>query len=129
MATAIIRFTIDGWDEIDTDPLSAFASTIRMRKQLSGDLTGESIGLFINAGQQEGSRSYMVCERFTGTAKDGTESSLVVEHGALEDDDSATFGRIVPGSGTGIFTNARGTIAFDGDDEGEFMRLDYRTRG
>lgn len=84
---------------------------------------GTSEGLFINAGQAEGMRSYVVVEKLTGKTPEGEDAGLILEHGGVENHDDAYFGRIVPGTGTGAWEAITGTIDFDSDDDGEMMVL------
>lgn len=122
--TRKIRFQIT-MTPTDLPAIGAWANGFALTKELTGDLNGSSEGLFINAGQVEGSRSYIVVEKLSGTTAEGGEASVIVEHGGVENDDAAWFGRIVPGTGTGDWEGMTGTITFDGDDEGEFMLLSF----
>ena len=103
--------------------VNAWASGFTMTKELSGDLVGTSEGLFINAGRAEGMRSYVVVEKLTGTTTTGEPAGVILEHGGIENDESAWFGRIVPGTGTGAWEGLAGSIRFDSDEAGEMMVL------
>lgn len=94
-----------------------------LTKTITGDLIGSSEGLFINAGQAEGMRSYIVVEKLSGKTPDEEEAGVILEHGGIENDDSAWFGRIVPGTGIGAWEGMTGTVRFERDDEGEMMVL------
>lgn len=122
MTTKTIRFDIT-MTPTEVPVIGAWTNAFALHKDLSGDLTGTSEGLFLNSGQTEGSRSYIVIEKFVGTTADGESASVIVEHGGLENDENACFGRIVPGTGTGAWEGIAGGIKFDGDDDGEFMVL------
>lgn len=103
--------------------IGTWASGFTLTKALTGDLNGSSEGLFINAGQVEGMRSYIVVEKLAGTTVEGTNASVIVEHGGIENDEAACFGRIVPGTGTGAWEGMTGGIHFDSDEDGELMVL------
>lgn len=120
--TITIRFEIS-MTPTELPGISDWSNGFTLEKNLSGDFIGTSEGLFINSGQAEGMRSYMVTEKLSGQTADGEPSELILEHGGIENDESAWFGRIVPGTGTGAFANATGTINFGNDDEGEMMVL------
>lgn len=120
--TRTIRFKIN-MTPTELPGIGAWSNGFTLSKELSGDLKGTSEGLFINAGQAEGMRSYIVIEKFAGTTADGDEAGVIVEHGGIENDESASFGRIVPGTGTGAWAGITGTIHFDSDDDGEMMVL------
>lgn len=121
-STKIIRFQINmlptklpGIDE--------WSNGFTLTKELSGDFIGTSEGLFINAGQAEGMRSYIVVEKLEGQTFDGEPAGVILEHGGIENDDAAWFGRIVPGTGIGAWEGITGNIHFDRDDDGEKMVL------
>lgn len=120
--TRKIRFSIS-MTPTELPAIGGWANGFSLTKELTGDLNGSSEGLFINAGQDEGMRSYVVVERLAGTTAEGGDAGVVVEHGGVENDDSAWFGRIVPGTGIGEWEGMTGTIKFDSDDDGEFMLL------
>lgn len=120
--TKIIRFQIS-MAPTDLPGISAWSNGFTLTKQLTGDILGTSEGLFINAGQTEGMRSYIVVEKLTGQTPDGEPAGVVLEHGGIENDDSAWFGRIVPGTGIGAWDGITGSVHFDNDDEGEMMVL------
>ncbi len=120
--TFTIRFEIS-MTPTELPGISDWSNGFTLEKNLSGDFIGTSEGLFINSGQAEGMRSYMVTEKLSGQTAGGEPSELILEHGGIENDESAWFGRIVPGTGTGAFADATGTIIFDADDQGEMMVL------
>src|SRR5207244_2778664 len=72
-------------------------------------ITGHATTLFMAAGSQEGSRSYVATERITGRLDGGEEGSVTVQHGGLESDPDVWFGHIVPGTGTGAFAGWSGS--------------------
>lgn len=118
----VLRFTIS-MAPTSLPGIGAWSNGFTLTKELSGDLIGTSEGLFINAGQAEGMRSYIVVEKLTGKTVDGESAGVILEHGGIENDASAWFGRIVPGTGTGAWEGITGNIRFENDDSGERMVL------
>lgn len=118
----ILRFEI-AMSPAELPGIGEWSNGLTLSKTITGDLIGSSEGLFINAGQAEGMRSYIVIEKLTGQTPDGEEAGVILEHGGVENDDSAWFGRIVPGTGIGAWEDMTGTIRFASDDDGEMMVL------
>lgn len=118
----ILRFKIE-MSPTELPGIGEWSNGFTLTKVITGDLVGSSEGLFINAGQAEGMRSYVVIEKLTGQTPDGEEAGVVLEHGGIENDDSAWFGRIVPGTSIGAWEGMTGTIRFESDDDGEMMVL------
>lgn len=103
--------------------IGEWSNGLTLSKTITGDLIGSSEGLFINAGQAEGMRSYIVIEKLSGKTPDGEDAGVILEHGGIENDDSAWLGRIVPGTGVGAWEGLTGSIRFASDDDGEMMVL------
>lgn len=120
--TKILRFQIL-MSPTKLPGIGEWSNGFTLTKDITGDLIGSSEGLFINAGQAEGMRSYIVIEKLTGQTGDGKPAGVILEHGGIENDESAWFGRIVPGTGSGAWKDLTGTIRFESDDEGEMMVL------
>ena len=118
----ILRFEIS-MSPTELPGISDWSNGFTLTKELTGDLIGMSEGLFINAGQAEGMRSYIVVEKLSGQTPEGEEAGVILEHGGIEDDDSAWFGRIVPGTGIGAWEGITGVLRFQSDDDGEMMLL------
>ena len=124
LVTLIARFQVDsfeprhvaGWDA-DWLGLMTFAKTF------TSGITGQSATLFMSAGSQEGSRSYVATERISGRTDDGREGTVTVQHGGLESDPGTWFGHIVPGTGTGAFTGWSGSARIVHDDEGAYFEI------
>ena len=55
-------------------------------KTFTSGIVGHATTLFMAAGTEEGSRSYVATERITGHTDDGQEGSVTVQHGGLESD-------------------------------------------
>ena len=66
-------------------------------KTFTAGITGHATTVFMSAGTEEGSRSYVATERIAGRADDGREGSVTIQHGGLESDPGLWFGHIVPG--------------------------------
>lgn len=118
----VLRFEI-AMSPTELPGIAEWSNGFTLTKTITGDLNGSSDGLFINAGQTEGMRSYIVVEKLVGQTPDGKEAGVILEHGGIENNDSAWFGRIVPGTGIGAWEGMTGTVRFAGDDDGEMMVL------
>lgn len=123
--TLIARFTVDGYEmrqvtgvEADWFGLMTFAKTF------TAGIIGSATTVFMSAGTQEGSRSYVATEQITGRTDDGREGSIVVQHGGLESDPTTWFGHIVPNTGTGDFAGWSGSARIVHDDQGAYFEID-----
>ena len=102
--TLIARFQVDSFEPRQVAGLDAdWVGLMTFAKTFTSGITGQSTTLFMSAGSDEGSRSYVATERISGRADDGREGSVTVQHGGLESDPGSWFGHIVPGTGTGGF--------------------------
>ena len=100
--TLIARFQVDGYEPRQVTGLDAdWFGLMTFAKTFTSGITGHATTLFMAAGSQEGSRSYVATERITGRPDGGEEGSVTVQHGGLESDPDIWFGHIVPGTGTG----------------------------
>lgn len=120
--TKTLRFQIS-MSPTQLPGIGEWSNGFTLTKDITGDLIGTSEGLFINAGQAEGMRSYIVIEKLSGQTGDGKPAGVILEHGGVENDDSAWFGRIVPGTGSGAWQGITGSIRFESDADGEMMVL------
>ena len=121
----IARFKVDGFEPRQVAGLDAdWVGVLTFAKTFTGGITGQATTLFMSAGTQEGSRSYVATERITGRTDDGREGSVTVQHGGLESDPSTWFGHIVPGTGTGDFAGWSGSARIVHDDQGAFFEID-----
>jgi Protein of unknown function (DUF3224) len=120
----IARFTVDSFEPRQVTGLNAgWAGVMTFAKTFTSGIIGQSITLFMSAGTQEGSRSYVATERITGRTEDGHEGSFTVQHGGLESDPGTWFGHIVPGTGTGGFTGWPGLAQIVHDDDGAYFEI------
>jgi hypothetical protein len=123
--TLIARFQVDGFEPRQVAGLEAdWVGVLTFAKTFTAGITGQAATLFMSAGTQEGSRSYVATERITGRTDDGREGSVTVQHGGLESDPATWFGHIVPGTGTGDFAGWSGSARIVHDDQGAFFEID-----
>jgi uncharacterized protein DUF3224 len=125
MVTLIARFKVDGYEIRTVEGLAAdWVGLMTFAKTFTAGIIGHATTLFMSAGSQEGSRSYVATERITGRLAGGREGSVTVQHGGLESDPATWFGHIVPGTGTGGFEGWAGSARIVHDDEGAFFEID-----
>jgi len=104
MVALIARFQVDGYEPRQVTGLDAdWFGLMTFEKTFTAGIIGHATTLFMAAGSQEGSRSYVATERITGRLDGGEEGSVTVQHGGLESDPGTWFGHIVPDTGTGGF--------------------------
>ena len=107
--TLIARFRVDGFEPRQIDGLDAdWVGVMTFAKTFTSGIIGTATTVFMSAGTEEGSRSYVATERITGRTEDGREGSVTVQHGGLESDPDTWFGHIVPKTGTGDFAGWSG---------------------
>src|SRR2546429_10023984 len=110
MMTLIARFQVDGYEPRQVTGLDAdWFGLMTFAKTFTAGITGHATTLFMAAGSQEGSRSYVATERITGRLDGGEEGSVTVQHGGLEAGPDVWFGHIVPSTGTGAFAGWSGS--------------------
>ena len=120
----IARFGVDGYEIRKVEGLEAdWVGLMTFAKTFTAGITGHAVTLFMAAGSQEGSRSYVATERITGRTDGGEEGSVTVQHGGLESDPATWFGHIVPGTGTGGFAGWSGSARIVHDDQGAFFEI------
>ena len=127
--TLIARFTVDSFEPRQVAGLDAdWFGLMTFAKTFTSGITGQATTVFMSAGTEEGSRSYVATERITGRTDDGREGSVTVQHGGLESDPDTWFGHIVPGTGTGGFAGWTGSARIVHDDLGAYFEIDLRER-
>ena len=120
--TLIARFKVDSFEPRQVAGLDAdWVGLMTFAKTFTAGITGQSTTLFMSAGSQEGSRSYVATERISGRTDDGR--SVTVQHGGLESDPGTWFGHIVPGTGTGGFADWSGSARIVHDDQGAYFEI------
>ena len=123
--TLIARFQVDGHEMRKVEGLEAdWVGLMTFAKTFTAGITGHATTMFMAAGSEEGSRSYVATERITGHLDGGEEGSVTVQHGGLESDPATWFGHIVPGTGTGGFAGWSGSARIVHDDQGAFFEIE-----
>jgi hypothetical protein len=123
----IARFQVDGMEPTPVPGLEGdWVQVLTFSKTFTSGIVGKATTLFMSAGTEEGSRSYVATERVEGRSDDGRHGAVTIQHGGLESDPSSWFGHIVPRTGTGDFSGWSGSARIVHDDEGAFfdIRLD-----
>ena len=121
----VARFQVDGYEIRKVEGLEAdWVGLMTFAKTFTAGIIGHATTLFMAAGSEEGSRSYVATERITGHVEGGEEGSVTVQHGGLESDPATWFGHIVPGTGTGGFAGWSGSARIVHDDQGAFFEID-----
>ena len=124
MVTLIARFQVDSFEPRQVAGLEAdWFGLMTFAKTFTAGIAGHAATVFMSAGTQEGSRSYVATERITGRTDDGREGSVTVQHGGLESDPGSWFGHIVPGTGTGDFAGWTGSARIIHDEQGAYFEI------
>ncbi len=93
--TVIARFQVDSVEPRQVVGLDAeWLALMTFEKTFTSGIIGQSTTLFMSAGTEEGSRSYVATERISGRTDDGRDGSVIVQHGGLESDPGSWFGHI-----------------------------------
>ena len=122
--TLIARFQVDSFEPRQVAGLEAdWFSLMTFTKTFTAGIIGRSTTIFMAAGSEEGSRSYVATERISGRTEDGREGEMTVQHGGLESDPGTWFGHIVPGTGTGGFAGWSGSARIVHDDQGAYFEI------
>jgi Protein of unknown function (DUF3224) len=122
--TLIARFQVDSFEPRQITGLDAdWLGLLTFAKTFTSGITGHATTVFMSAGTEEGSRSYVATERITGRTDDGHEGSVVVQHGGLESEPDTWFGHIVPGTGTGGFAGWSGSARIVHDEQGACFEI------
>jgi Protein of unknown function (DUF3224) len=121
----IARFQVDGYESRQVTGLDAdWFGLMTFAKTFTSGIIGRATTLFMAAGSEEGSRSYVATERITGHTENGAGGSVTVQHGGLESDPATWFGHIVPGTGTGGFAGWSGSARIVHDDQGAYFEIE-----
>jgi uncharacterized protein DUF3224 len=122
--TLIARFQVDSFEPRQITGLDAdWLGLLTFAKTFTSGIIGQATTVFMSAGSEEGSRSYVATERVTGRTDDGREGSVIVQHGGLESDPDTWFGHIVPGTGTGGFAGWTGSARIRHDEQGAYFEI------
>src|SRR6476659_4717367 len=123
--TLVARFQVDGYEVRKVEGLEAdWAGLMTFAKTFTAGIIGHATTLFMAAGNEEGSRSYVATERITGHTEGGEEGSVTVQHGGLESDPGTWFGHSEPGTGTGGFAGWAGSGRIGHADPGAFFEIE-----
>ena len=122
--TVIARFQVDSVEPRQVVGLDAeWLALMTFEKTFTSGIIGQSTTLFMSAGTEEGSRSYVATERISGRTDDGRDGSVIVQYGGLESDPGSWFGHVVPGTGTGDFAGWSGSARIVHDDQGAYFEI------
>lgn len=101
-------------------------SRIHVEERFSGDIEGDGVVEFLQAGRPDGSASFVGIERVTGRIGDRQGTFLLQDAGTVDGNVVSGEWFVVPGSGTGQLAGLRGTGGFRADlGEGAQVHLDY----
>jgi hypothetical protein len=118
------RFTVDGAEPTSVAGIEGdWVQVMTFSKTFTSGIVGEATTLFMAAGTEEGSRSYVATERIEGRTDDGREGAVTVQHGGLESDPETWFGHIVPLTGTGGFSGWAGSARIVHDEDGAYFDI------
>lgn len=119
-------FNVTGWDPTPYEagsPGGPALSRAVVRKQFSGDLSGESVAdlLMCQADPKDFSAGagYVASERVEGTLG-GRKGTFVLQHWGVSGGGKpeSTGGHVVPGSGTGELAGLSGSVEISVDEDG-----------
>ncbi len=122
--TLIARFQVDGAEPQTVAGVEGdWVHVLTFTKTFTSGIVGSATTLFMSAGTEEGSRSYVATERIEGRTGDGRAGAVTIQHGGLESDPGSWFGHIVPMTGTGDFSEWTGSARIVHDDEGAYFDI------
>jgi len=99
---------------------------IHVEERFSGDIEGDGVVEFLQAGRADGSASFVGIERIRGTIADRAGTFLLQDAGTVEGNIVSGEWFVVSGSGTGELAGLRGTGGFRANlGEGAQVHLDY----
>jgi hypothetical protein len=99
---------------------------IHVEESFSGDIEGDGVVEFLQAGRADGSASFVGIERVTGKVAGRQGTFLLQDAGTVEGNIVSGDWFVVPGSGTGELDGLRGTGGFRANlGEGAQVHLDY----
>jgi Protein of unknown function (DUF3224) len=99
---------------------------IHVKESFSGDITGDGVVEFLQAGRPDGSASFVGIERVTGTVGGRSGTFLLQDAGTVAGNVVSGDWFVIPGSGTGGLAGLRGEGGFRANlGEGAEVHLDY----
>jgi hypothetical protein len=125
-ASAVItvhKYEPSAYDEPAEGPV---LTRIYVQESFSGDIQGDGVVEFLQAGLADGSASFVGIERVTGTLAGRQGTFLLQDAGTVEGSVVTGDWFVVPGSGTGQLAGLRGDGGFRANlGEGAQVHLDY----
>ncbi len=101
-------------------------SRIHVQESFTGDISGEGVVEFLQAGRADGSASFVGIERVTGSVGGRTGTFLLQDAGTVQGNVVSGDWFVIPDSGTGQLTGLRGDGGFRANlGEGAQVHLDY----
>jgi len=99
---------------------------IHVEESFSGDIAGDGIVEFLQAGGADGSASFVGIERVAGLIAGRAGTFLLQDAGTVEGQVVSGDWFVIPGSGTGELAGLRGEGGFSANlGEGARVHLDY----
>ena len=99
---------------------------IHVEETFTGDIEGDGVVEFLQAGHADGSASFAGIERVTGRLAGRQGTFLLQDAGTVQDNIVSGDWFVVPGSGTGQLAGLRGEGGFRANlGEGAQVHLDY----
>ena len=99
---------------------------IHVQESFSGDIQGEGVVEFLQAGRADGSASFAGLERVTGELAGRAGTFVLQDTGTVDGSIVSGDWFVVPGSGTGQLAGLRGDGGFRANlGEGAEVHLDY----
>jgi hypothetical protein len=125
-ATAVIsvnKYEPTAYDEPAAGPA---LTRIHVEEIFAGDISGEGVVEFLQAGLADGSASFVGIERVTGTVAGRSGTFLLQDAGTVEGNTVSGDWFVVPGSGTAGLAGLRGEGGFRANlGESANVHLDY----
>jgi hypothetical protein len=111
------------YDELPDGPV---LTRIHVEESFSGDINGDGVVEFLQAGRTDGSASFVGIERVAGTIAGRSGTFLLQDAGTVEGQVVSGDWFVIPGSGTGGLAGLRGEGGFSANlGEGAQVHLDY----
>jgi hypothetical protein len=99
---------------------------IHVQESFTGDISGEGVVEFLQAGRADGSASFVGIERVAGAVGDRTGTFLLQDVGTVQGNVVSGDWFVIPGSGTGQLAGLRGEGGFRANlGESAQVHLDY----
>ena len=122
-AITVHKYEASAYDESADGPA---LTRIHVQESFSGDIVGEGVVEFLQAGRADGSASFVGIERVRGRLAGREGTFLLQDQGTVADAIVSGAWFVVPGSGTGQLAGLRGEGGFRANlGEGAQVHLDY----